>query len=146
MYKNMTTMTTMTNASQPQSVLFSDFVPPEDRPYSQNELNYLRKNTHYKMHLSTDKAVHPDCGHFYYVRRNSKKQREIKESGKPESGSCSVCWKLRNTPRSALGIARNLVDLYNQHFFEEQEKFTSPLTYDNLDIESSYYGWLFLER
>lgn len=115
--------------------LLSEYVPPS-RPYSLRELNDISSNLHNEFKLSNVLAHHDKCNHKYYVKKNGKKEKEIKENN--SFGSCSVCWKLKNTDFSVKNIAHNLTNEYTK-FINSKNK----LTYDYCDMEKMFYGWLY---
>jgi len=121
------------------SVLDSVYTPP-DRPYSRKELQRLREDLRRKIRLGPHTAEHVRCKHFYVVKQNSRKEKEILESGSTDAGNCSVCWKLKNTPREMKDKAYNLVEAADA-LRNEDEK----LTYDLLDLETAFFTWLYLE-
>lgn len=119
-----------------KSILNTKYNPP-NRPISLNELNTIRKSFFKNCNLSDVKAHH-NCKHFYFVKKNSKKEKEIKEKN-TNIGNCSCCWKFNNTPVFLKNKAYNLIEQYHSLFYEEPKK----LTYDLLDIETTYYKWLY---
>lgn len=125
-----------------KSILDSEYVPA-NRPYSQNELKYLQENLYKSIRLGNAKTFHTKCGHFYLVKENSRKEKEIKEKNSSEDiGNCSVCWKLHKTSDYLKDKAYDMVDAYCRRFYEEPEK----LTYDLLDLETVFYKWLYFEN
>jgi len=120
------------------SVLESDYVKPT-RPYSQNELSDTRSKFFQRYNISDVFACHKKCGHFYRVKKNGKKYKYILENNDNDTGNCSICWKLSKTPNYLKENAKDLVFLYEQRFKTEPEK----LTYDNNDIETCYYRWIY---
>jgi hypothetical protein len=123
------------------SVLNSEYIPKE-RPYSKNELQYLHQKLFKNIRLGNDKVIHNKCKHFYYIRENSKKEKEIKDKGvNIDIGNCSVCWKLNNTPDYLRKKAHNMV----QNYFEKFED-VENITYDFLDLETVFYKWLYIEN
>jgi hypothetical protein len=126
----------------PKSVLESEYIQ-QTRPYSQNELKYLRENLYRNLRLSDKLSRHSKCQHFYYVRENSRKEKEMIEKNRCENiGNCSVCWKLNKTPNYLIDKAEHLAELYCSRFYKEPEKYT----YDLLDIETVFYKWLHYEN
>ena len=119
------------------SVLESEFMELT-RPYSQNELQDMRKKLSRNMRLGKTVARHHRCSHFYSVKHNGRKDKEICESGSEDSGHCSVCWKLSKTSRHLSDKAQDLVYNYTKEFKVEPKY----LTYDLIDLESVYYKWL----
>lgn len=120
------------------SVLESEYVEPT-RPYSLNELSYNKENLYKFLRIGKTRAHHKKCGHFYFVKENGRKEKDIIKSGSSDTGYCSVCWKLGKIPRHLKLRARNLIDLYSKNFYEEPKY----LSYDLLDIETVYYKWLY---
>jgi cob(I)alamin adenosyltransferase len=125
------------------SVLESEYVKPV-RPYSQDELKDRRQLLRKTLYLGNTVAYHSRCGHFYLLKRNSKREKEIKATGTLDTGNCTVCWKLHHTPRLLRKNARNLVKNYCYVFNEETIKPNSKhyISYEMAEIESAYYQWL----
>jgi hypothetical protein len=119
------------------SVLQSEYIEPI-RPYSQNELNDLRFSLFKKIRLGKEKAYHKKCGHFYYVKENSKKEKEIKENS-DNIGNCSVCWSLSKTQNNLKDKAYDLVGIYTKEFYSDPVN----MTYDLYDLEDVFYRWLY---
>jgi hypothetical protein len=124
------------------SVLELDYVSPK-RPYSQNELTYLRNKLRRDLRISSIQSKHAKCGHCYYVKENSKKAKEILEKNDPDCGNCSVCWKLFKTPKSLKSNAMSLVNEYMRYLEEDDESIKQ--TYDMIDVENCFYKWLYIE-
>lgn len=110
----------------------------QTRPYSQNELHFKREKLFSKLRIGKVRAYH-ECNHFYFVKENGKKEKEILESGNEHCGNCSVCWKLNKTPRHLKAKAISLIDAYCNRFYE----FRSFLSYDDSDVEIVFYNWLY---
>jgi hypothetical protein len=124
-----------------KSILETEYVPPK-RPYSQNELKFLRENLYKSMNIGNIKTSHTKCYHFYFVKKNSRKEKEIKETNNNENiGNCSVCWKINKTPRNLRDRAYDLVDSYCRTFYDENYNYN----YDLLDLETIFYKWLYFE-
>lgn len=123
------------------SVLEQEYVPAT-RPYSLNELNFSRSRFHTKIGLGTSRAHHRRCDHFYLTRTNGEKAKKIAQSNNPDSGSCSVCWKLRKTPHELRQNAVRMIECFSNQFYREPAK----MTYDLLDLETTFYRWLYLEK
>ena len=118
------------------TILDSEYIPPE-RPYSQVELNQNRQKLYKSLHLSDKTACHEKCQHFYFVKQNGRKEKDIIENNCNDVGNCSVCWKIsKSTDRKR---ATNLVNQYTDQFYNEPE-YTS---YDLCDVEYTYYHWLY---
>lgn len=127
--------------TQTVSVLEQDYVPPS-RPYSAEELDYIRSELVRKCRLGKHEVYHTRCKHHYKVKENSRKEKELLESGKTEDvGNCSTCWRLGRTPRELKDRAYDMCDEYMYRFSSEPKK----LTYDHVDLESTFYKWLYLE-
>ncbi len=119
------------------SVLENEFIQPS-RPYSNKELEELRNKFYSDMRLGNVRALHNKCGHFYYVKYNSRKEKDILNQQNLDCGNCSVCWKLNKTPKHLRDKAENLINEYNKTFYNE----TNIYNYELLDLETSYYKWL----
>ena len=74
----------------PKSVLESEYIQ-QTRPYSQNELKYLRENLYRNLRLSDKISRHSKCQHFYYVRENSRKEKEMVEKNRCENIGIVQC-------------------------------------------------------
>jgi len=122
------------------SVLEQDYVEPE-RPYSQKELQYTRDSIFRAMRIGNTRAHHKRCDHFYFVKQNGRKAKEIKEAGSQDVGNCSVCWKLNKTPRHLKKNAKGLIREYCSRFEQSPEY----LTYEGVDLETTFYRWLYEE-
>ena len=122
------------------SVLDSNYIPPS-RPYSNNELSDIRENFFKKLYLSNIKAVHKNCNHFYFVKENGRKEKELIENN-DNVGNCSCCWKLSKIPKHLIQKAEDLVNIYSEKF----NIYPSSLTYDLLDIEICFYKWLYIDN
>ena len=119
----------------------TDYIP-QKRPYSQNELKFLRENLYKSMNIGNIKTSHSKCYHFYFVKKNSRKEKEIKETNSNENiGNCSVCWKINKTPRNLRDRAYDLVDSYCRTFYDENYNYN----YNLLDLETIFYKWLYFE-
>ena len=122
------------------SIIESNYIPP-DRPYSQAELCDTRDKLYKSLRLGTTKACHSHCQHFYFVRQNGRKEKDILESDSQDVGNCSVCWKINKTKRSHKQKATNLVQQYSNTFYDPPQF----LTYNGVDLETIYYKWLYEE-
>ena len=120
------------------SILESEYLSPS-RPYSLNELKDKRKNLYKYINLSDTIAKHPKCNHFYLVKKNGKKDKDIKQ--KNDYGNCSCCWKLSKTPKHLKDKAYNIINHYSKNFIDDKIE----ITYDLLDLETIFYKWLYLE-
>ena len=122
------------------SILESKYIEPT-RPHSQKELACNRDKLYRYLRLGKVKAHHKACGHYYNVKVNSRKEKEINESKEHDVGNCSVCWRLHKTPRYLEDAAQDIITQYHERFqFEQDPKI---LTYYNVDIENVYYRWLY---
>lgn len=119
------------------SILESEYSEP-NRPYSQNELRDMRFSLFRRLRLGKERAFHKKCNHFYYVKENSKKEKEIKNNS-DDIGNCSVCWSVSKTPNNLKDKAYNLSNAYMSQF-ESEPNF---LTYDLCDLEDVFYKWLY---
>lgn len=120
------------------SILESSYIAPV-RPYSQDELQNMREKLYRSLRLSNIKAQHNRSGHFYFVKRNGRKEKEILETNNPDIGNCSVSWKLNKTPIRLYPQAKRLVECY-EDMFREEPKY---LTYDMVETEAVFYKWLY---
>ena len=69
-------------------------------------------------------------------------KKEINETGCNIVKNCSVCWKLRKTPKYLKDIAYDVVEGYMKEF-ENPRKI---LTYSDNDLERVFYTWLYDEN
>lgn len=124
-----------------KSILETEYVKP-NRPISLNELNTIRKELFKELNLSEIKSFHK-CKHFYYVKKNGRKEKEINDKNNNYNiGNCSCCWKLHNTPIEFKNLAYDLVNTYTKNFYNEPEKLSYILT----DLETTYYRWLYQDN
>jgi hypothetical protein len=122
------------------SILEQEYMEP-DRPYSQKELQFNRERVMKMLRVGTTRAHHKRCDHFYNVKIHGRKEKEIKEEKDCDVGNCSVCWKFNKTPRHLKTIARSLISAYCTDFYES----STYLSFDNVDIETTFYKWLYEE-
>ena len=122
------------------SILERNYIKPE-RPYSQNELKYNRDRIFKSLRVGKTRAHHKKCDHFYYVKEQGRKEKEIKEVKSGDIGNCSVCWKFNKTPRNLKDSAHNLIHEYQKRFYE----IPTYLTYEDVDIEVTFLKWLYEE-
>ena len=120
--------------------LAKEYVPAK-RPYSQRELEDRRENMRKSFRLSEIRAEHSNCQHFYHVRLNGRKEKQIIESQNNNAGNCSVCWKLGKTHDQYSDAAYDMCIAYMDTFYNVPER----LTYDNCDLEETFYSWLYEE-
>jgi hypothetical protein len=123
------------------SILEEEYIEP-NRPYSQNELQYNRNKAFRALRIGTTRAHHKRCGHFYYVKENGRKEKEIKEANSVDVGNCSVCWKFTKTPSHLKTIARNMSDQYCKKCYDTPKYFT----YEDTDLEITFVKWLYEEE
>lgn len=122
------------------SILEKEYMEP-DRPYSQKELQYNRNKVFRSLRIGSTRANHKKCGHFYFVKENGRKEKEIKEAMSEDVGNCSVCWKFNKTPRHLIVAARNLTEEYCKRYYDPP----TYLTYENVELEISFFKWLYEE-
>lgn len=116
-----------------------------ERPYSQLELENIRRRTFKNLRLNTEiYAIHDNCKHFYRVKRYSKKEKDIMD-GKRYIGNCSLCWNINNNT----GRVANIQDLENDinfylSFFEDEAINNNKikLTYNAVMVETDLLNWL----
>lgn len=132
-----------------ESVLLKP-VPDRSRPYGSVELGDLRRQMFYEFNLSSKVWIyHERCDHAYYVKQWGKKYKQVVEDvDNPKAnenvGSCSICWKLRQTPKSVYQDARDLVAHY-EGILSDYIYNNAPITFNQLMIERIFYTWLYLE-
>jgi hypothetical protein len=85
-------------------------------------------------------AHHPDCNHFYLVKKKGKKESDILTDNNP--GNCSVCWNLMKTPYDLKDKAEMLIEGYISEFRVPPDH----LTYELLDLETTYYRWIYTSQ
>jgi hypothetical protein len=121
------------------SILESDYTP-QNRPYSQDELRDNRENLYKSLNLGSIKVWHSNCKHFYYVKQNGKKEKDILSSKNNDSGNCSVCWKINKCNNKHRAI--NIVNQYSNTFYDEP----TYMTYNLADLEMIFYKWLYSDQ
>jgi len=119
------------------SILETKYTEPL-RPYSQDELSQKQQKLYQKLRLGKNFVRHKKCGHFYLVKKNGRKEKEIIEKNSCDVGNCSVCWKFGKTPAHLSDIAYSIVNEYNTVFYENP----TYLTYAQVDLENIFYRWL----
>jgi hypothetical protein len=128
--------------STSNSFLETEYIEPT-RPYSENELKFLRENLYKNLNIGTIKTFHSKCDHFYFVKKNSRKEKEIKEKNKTlDIGNCSICWKINKTPHNLQDRAYDLSDSYCRMFYNDNYKYS----YQLLDLETIFYKWLYYDN
>lgn len=125
-------------SNQKNTVLDKNYVPA-NRPYSQDELSFKREKLRNDLRLGNYFAEHSKCKHFYLVKTNGKKEKDIIETKNLDSGNCSVCWKLNKTNYNKRDIANILVCSYCNTYFEEP----NYINYDKVVLETDFYNWLY---
>jgi hypothetical protein len=121
-------------------ILLQNYIPPT-RPYSQLELLDVQCQLYNDMKLNpTVFAHHPDCNHFYLVKKKGKKESDILTDNNP--GNCSVCWNLMKTPYDLKDKAEMLIEGYISEFRVPPDH----LTYELLDLETTYYRWIYTSQ
>jgi hypothetical protein len=123
------------------TVLETEYIVPV-RPYSQNELAQMRENLYNNLRLGKVIAIHSQCKHFYLVKKNGRKEKEILEQKYNDAGNCSVCWKIGKTRVGLRSNALNLVQHYQEIFYKEPKY----LSYNLIDLESIFYRWLYEDQ
>jgi hypothetical protein len=119
-------------------LLDKDYVVPI-RPYSQKELLDNRQQIRKRLHLGQTFAEHEKCGHFYLVKENGRKEKNIKENNCTDSGNCSVCWKYSKTSKNYKDRAGYLINDYCEVFVQEPKR----LNHEQVDLENVFYYWLY---
>ena len=133
------------------SILF-DFYKPPDRPISQKELRCLNKKNFKNMNLSNFETYHNNTGFFYLVKKNGKKEKEMLKLKNNSTmfkniGSCSVTWKLKNTPKKYKERAENIVQEYCRIFKSKPlYNHDSFLTHYEVELSRVFYVWLYYEK
>lgn len=123
-------------------ILDAPYVPPT-RPYSQAELAEKRKELYNSLRLGNYISHHKKCKHFYYVKKGGRKEKEMIENNTEDPGNCSVCWNLHKTPPSHMNMAMDLVNEYHDIIGSDYNKQSTYLSYQKLDLETTYYKWLY---
>jgi hypothetical protein len=121
------------------SILESEYEDPT-RPYSQNELHFLKKRNLRRLRIGVYEAYHSRCNHSYYVRKGGRKEKTIKENTNfQDVGNCSICWKLSKTDINFQNKAEDLIDSYMELFMDPEKK----LNYYDVELERIFYTWLY---
>jgi hypothetical protein len=127
------------------SVLESDY-PEVHRPYSQEELNDKHNRTFRTMRLGKIRAHHNRCNHFYFVKENGRKEKEITENNDCDSGNCSVCWKLSKTSRHLRSSGKDLIGRYMNDVDDRQKYEIKDYDFQFVEAERRFYTWLYQEE
>ena len=69
-----------------------------------------------------------------------KKEGDILNDNNP--GNCSVCWNLMKTPYDLKDKAKRLIEGYISEFRVP----ANHLTYELLDLETTYYRWIYTSQ
>lgn len=119
------------------------------RPYSQDELKDMQQKLYRNLRLGKMYASHEKCKHFYLVKENGRKERDMIEQNSKDTGNCSVCWKLDKMDKECsknstcdLESSDNvhyMVTCYMDTFYKEPPR----LTYDNVNLQGHFYSWLY---
>jgi len=129
-----------TDSTKSDNVLRAKYEPPT-RPYSKNELKDMEHNLRRRFKLSDKFVYHTKCNHFYLVKENSQKEKDILENNTNiDIGNCSICWKINNTSKDLRNTAKDMIYHYSKQFKNEP----AILTYDLFDLENVYYQWLYI--
>jgi hypothetical protein len=131
----------------PEDSVLAHPLPAETRPYSPLELASLRARFAADLGLSNGLIFHTRCGHAYYVKVNGAKHKELlaRETDYGEDlGNCSVCWKLKNTPRRLRNAAQELVNAYLAS--SPCQHPPARRTFDGVQTENAFNVWLNLEN
>ena len=115
------------------------------RPYSQKELSFNRSRLFRQFRLGKNVVHHKKCQHFYIVRINGRKEREMLETKSLDVGNCSICWKLSKTPNHLFDKAYGIVEHYSERF-RDYNKPDEFLTYRKNDLENVFYRWLYEDQ
>lgn len=127
-----------------ESILHTEWVPA-NRPYSQNELQFLEERLFNKLQIVDLLVQHSDCGHCYRIKKNGVRYKKMVEdecvdnSNPPDIGNCSVCWKISKTPRELGTLVDEFLELHN-NFLENERK-----TYFSYLVNKLFYTWLYKE-
>jgi len=124
-----------------KSILETKYIEP-NRPISKNEIKNLRKTFYKNYNISFTTAKHDKCGHFYYVKKNGKKENDIIKNNL--HGNCSVCWKIYKTPKELKSDANHMIECYFKTFCNMDHN--SDIDYNQLDLEKSFYDWLYYDN
>ena len=138
-----------------KSVL-EEFYKNMDRPVSQKELTILSKKNFKNLKLSHYETFHGATGYFYLLKKNGKKEQDaikiydantLKSKSIKNLGTCSVTWKLHNTPSELKDLAFNIVNEYCK-VFKDRPLYEDGgyLTHYEVELIRVFYIWLYYER
>jgi len=141
-----------------QSILLEFYKEPS-RPISQKELAILHKKNFKNLKLGYYETYHESTGYFYLLKNNGKKEKSaieksdvtIHKKGISQSvkniGTCSVTWKLNNTPVELRDIANSLIDEYCRVFRNrplcDENRY---LNHYEIELTRIFYIWLYYEN
>ena len=127
-----------------------------DRPISQKELQMLNKKNFKNLKLSQYETFHENTGYFYLLKKGGKKEKDatkiylddnLQSKSIKNLGTCSVTWKLHNTPKELKDAAYNIVNEYCRVFKGRSLcDDTRYLTYYEIELTRVFYIWLYYER
>jgi len=123
-------------------------IPEEDkvnymRPFSQKELLSLREKLYKNLRLGTMRVYHDECQHFYYVRHNGRKEKDMLQNNSTNNvGNCSVCWKVNKTTLNQQTQIKDLISDYSNYLYTDP----TYLTYDLIELEKDFYKWLYSDQ
>jgi hypothetical protein len=120
------------------SVLQTEYAEPT-RPVSNKELEDSRLCLTKFLRLGDVTASHKKCRHWYRVRANGRKEKMINEESNPDSGHCSVCWRIKSTPSKLRANANEISREYKAHWLSNPE---NPSHYQ-VELEKVFYRWLY---
>ena len=110
------------------------------RPYSQNELSFLKERNLRRLRVGKCEAYHSRCKHFYYVRKGGRKEKTINENNNSQDiGNCSICWKISKTSIDTQDKAEELIYAYMELPVDSEKRFNH---YD-VELERIFYMWLY---
>jgi hypothetical protein len=137
-----------------KSVL-EEFYKNMDRPISQKELTILSKKNFKNLKLSHYETFHTTTGYFYLLKKNGKKEQdairihadhELTSKTIKNLGTCSITWKLHNTPEELKDLAHNIVDEYCKVFKDRPLWPDGYLSHYEVELIRVFYIWLYYER
>ena len=122
-----------------QPILEIVYVEPKYRPISDKELEEMSINFLKRMRIGKNRAYHRRCNHFYFVKQNGRKEKEMLELGEDDVGNCSVCWKLKKTPRDWQNDAEKMLTTYMNQYEDRPDNLNLNL----VNLEKTFYVWLY---
>lgn len=110
------------------------------RPYSQNELSFLKQRNLRRLRVGRCEAYHSRCNHSYYVRKGGRKEKTIRENNNSQDiGNCSICWKISKTPIDTRDKAEGLIYAYMELPVDSEKR----LNHYDVELERIFYIWLY---